>query len=85
MGGEGFKPELDLLRQGKFTAVNVISSSWTGWSSIDTMNSVFLKKPPVDSGIGWTIADKDHNVPASGEIIPSVDYKSAYKKAWGVS
>ena len=84
MAGEGFAPELDLIRQGKATAANIISSTWTGWAAIDTMNSVFLKQKPVDSGIGWTIADKDHNLPASGEFIPPVDFKSEYKKAWGV-
>ena len=84
MGGEGFAPELDLIRQGKITAANVISSEWTGWAAIDTMNSVFLKQAPVDSGIGWTITDKDHNLPASGEFTPPVDFKAQYKKAWGV-
>jgi ribose transport system substrate-binding protein len=84
MGGEGYAPELDLVRQGKVTAANVISSDWTGWASIDTMNSLFLKQKPVDSGIGWTLTDKTHNLPLSGEFVPAVDYKSAYKNAWGV-
>lgn len=85
MGGEGFQPELDLLRQNKIQAVNVISSEWTGWAAVDTMNSLFAKQKPADSGIGWTIADKDHNLPASGNFIPPIDFKSEYKKAWGVS
>ena len=84
MAGEGFAPELDLIRQGKATAANVISSTWTGWAAVDTMNSVFAKQKPVDSGIGWTITDKDHNLPASGEFVPPIDFKSEYKKAWGV-
>ncbi|HXW33782.1 MAG TPA: substrate-binding domain-containing protein [Acidimicrobiales bacterium] len=84
MGGEGFEDELNLLRQGKITAVNVISSDWVGWASVDTMNSVFLHQKPVDSGIGWTLVDATHNLPASGELVPSVDYKAEYKKAWGV-
>ncbi len=84
MGGEGFQPELDLIRSGVVTAVNAISSEWTGWAAIDTMNSVFLHQQPKDSGIGWQIADKDH-IPASGPLVPSVDFKSEYKKVWGVS
>lgn len=84
MGGEGFAPELDLIRQGKVTAANVISSEWVGWSAIDTMNSVFRKEPVRDSGIGWTMADKGHNLPASGELVPPVDFKAQYEKAWGV-
>ena len=57
MGGEGFADELDLIRAGKITAVNVISSEWVGWASVDTMNSVFLSQKPADSGIGWTMVD----------------------------
>ncbi|GAC1599242.1 MAG: hypothetical protein NVS3B21_25620 [Acidimicrobiales bacterium] len=84
MGGEGFPGELDLIRQGKATAANVISSEWSGWAAVDTMNSVFLKQKPADSGIGWTITDKDHNLPASGPFVPPIDFKTEYKKAWGV-
>jgi ribose transport system substrate-binding protein len=84
MGGEGFQPELDLIRKGVVTAVNVVSSEWTGWAAVDTMNSVFLNQKPVDSGIGWTLADKG-NIPASGPLNPTVDFKSEYLKAWGLS
>ena len=41
MGGEGFQPELDLIRSGVVTATNSIDSEWTGWAAIDAMNSVF--------------------------------------------
>ncbi len=84
MGGEGFADELDLIRSGKITAANVISSEWVGWASIDTMNSVFLNQAPADSGIGWTMVDATHNLPASGEFVPPVDFQSEYKAAWGV-
>ncbi len=84
MGGEGFQPELDLIRSGVVTAVNIVSSEWTGWAAVDTMNSVFSNAKPVDSGIGWTLADKSH-IPASGPLNPTVDFKSEYMKAWGVS
>jgi ribose transport system substrate-binding protein len=84
MGGEGFQPELDLIRSGIVTAVNVISSEWTGWAAVDTMNSVFRHEKPAQSGIGWQIADKAH-IPASGALDPTVDFKSEYQKAWGVS
>lgn len=84
MGGEGFQPELDLIRKGTVTAANVISSEWTGWATIDTMNSVFSNTKPVDSGIGWQIADKT-TIPTSGPMNPTVDFKAEYLKAWGVS
>jgi ribose transport system substrate-binding protein len=86
MGGEGFADELDLIRAKKgVNAVNIISSEWTGWASIDTMNSIFLGQTAKNSGIGWALADATHNLPASGPYVPSVDFKAAYKKAWGVS
>jgi ribose transport system substrate-binding protein len=85
MGGEGFAAELDLIRAGKITAANVISSEWVGWASVDTMNSSFIGQKPADSGIGWTMVDATHNLPASGEFVPPVDFKSEYMKAWGVS
>ncbi len=83
MGGEGYQPELALIPNGQVTAANIISSDWTGWASIDALNSYFAKKPTVDSGIGWIIADKNHNVPASGDYVPPINYKAAFKKAWG--
>lgn len=86
MGGEGFAPELDLIRTGKgVTAVNIIASDWVGWAAIDTLNSLFLGQPPADSGVGWTLADKDHNIPASGPFVPPIDFRAAYQKAWGKS
>ncbi len=85
MGSEGFADELDLIRTGKITAANIISSEWVGWASIDTMNSFFLGQEPADSGIGWVMVDKDHNLPPSGEFVPPVDFQAEYKAAWGVS
>jgi ribose transport system substrate-binding protein len=85
MGGEGFPDELDLIRQKKgVSAVNIISSEWTGWAAVDTMNSMFQNKPAANSGIGWALADSGHNLPPSGPFVPSVDFKAAYLKAWGV-
>ena len=85
MGGEGSEPELDLLRDGKITAVNILAADWEGWAAIDTMNSVFRKTAPVDSGLGWIMADAQHNVPASGEFHPATDYQAQYRKAWAGS
>ncbi|MBC7373151.1 MAG: substrate-binding domain-containing protein [Frankiales bacterium] len=84
MGGEGFAPELDLLRAGQgVNAVNIAPSDWTGWAAVDTMNSLFTGKPVADSGLGWQLVDKDHNLTASGPFVPAVDFKAIYKKAWG--
>ena len=85
MGGEGFAPELDLLRAGKgVNAVNIAPSDWTGWAAVDTMNSLFAGTPAADSGLGWQLVDKDHNLPGNGPFLAKVDFKAIYKKAWGV-
>jgi ribose transport system substrate-binding protein len=86
MGGEGFAPELDLIRTKKgCSAVNVIASDWVGYAAVDTLNSLFLGQTPADSGIGWTLADATHNIPASGPFVVPIDFKAAYKQAWGLS
>jgi ribose transport system substrate-binding protein len=85
MGGEGFAPELDLLRAGQgVNAVNIAPSDWTGWAAVDTMNSLFTDAPVADSGLGWQLVDKQNNLPPSGPFVPDVDFKAIYKKAWGV-
>ena len=85
MGGEGFQPELDLMRthQG-VSAVMISPSDWTGWSAIDTLNSLFQGKAPAFSGLGWQLVDPGHNLPASGPWVSPIDFKAIYKKAWGV-
>jgi ribose transport system substrate-binding protein len=85
VGGEGFAPELDLIRtRGGLDAVNIISSEWVGWAAADSLNSAFLGQPPVDSGIGWTLADANHNMPQAGPYVPAVDFRAVYRRAWGV-
>ncbi|MCA1711204.1 MAG: substrate-binding domain-containing protein [Actinobacteria bacterium] len=86
MGGEGFQPELDLLRNHQgVDAVMISPSDWTGWAAVDTLNSLFQGKPAAFSGLGWQLVDRQHNLPSTGEFSASVDYKAIYKKAWGVS
>jgi ribose transport system substrate-binding protein len=85
MGGEGFQPELDLMRahQG-VNAAMIAPSDWTGWAAVDTMNSLFRHEKPAYSGLGWQLVDGQHNLPASGPFVSSVNFKSIYEKAWGV-
>jgi ribose transport system substrate-binding protein len=86
MGGEGFYNELDDISSGKITATNAISSDWTGWAAVDTLNSIFNHTKPVDSGIGWTLVDKTHNLPTNpmANYEPPIPFQSQYEKAWGV-
>jgi ribose transport system substrate-binding protein len=84
MGAEGSQDEIDLVRAGKVTALTIFSADWSGWAAVDTFNSVFRKEDPVDSGVGWIMADHNHNIPSSGTFEPPVDYRAAFRKAWAV-
>jgi ribose transport system substrate-binding protein len=86
MGGEGFQPELDLMRNhAGVSAVMISPSDWTGWAAVDTLNSLFQGKAPAYSGLGWQLVDPTHNLPASGPWVSPIDFRSIYKKAWGVN
>lgn len=86
IGGEGFAPELDLVRAGSVDLVNVVPADWYGWATIDSLNSAFSGQEPVDAGIGWTLVDKEHGLPTEPgtEFKNPLDFRSVYKKAWGV-
>jgi len=84
MGGEGFQPELADVTGGSVTATMAISSQWTGWATIDAMNSVFTHKRVYPSGIGWELVDATHNLPPDGNLVPKENYQAAYERVWGV-
>lgn len=84
MGGEGYEPELDLIRKHQgVSAVTIIPSDWYGWAAVDTMNSLFLGREPVDSGLGWQLIDDEVNPPSNNAYKPTIDFRSAYRTAWG--
>lgn len=85
VGGEGDAPNMDLIREGKEGAVAGLDLGWIGWGSIDTALRLFAGEPPVAQGIGLQLVDNEHNLPPSGQAYTApIDYRSAYKKAWGV-
>lgn len=85
VGTEGFGPELDLIRSGLVSFANITPKAWIGWAAVDTMNSLFINKPVQNSGLGATLVDKTHGLPATpgAEFDTFPDYRKAYKKAWG--
>lgn len=87
IGGEGFPSNVQLIRDNKGQdAANAFPARWTGYAAVDTLNSVFHGEKPQDSGIGYKLIDREHNLPPAGEgYKPAVDYKAAYKKAWGLN
>ena len=85
MGGEGSEPELDLLRDGKITAANIFAVRLGGMGRRRHDEQRLPQDAPVDSGLGWVMADAQHNVPPSGAFDPTIDYQAQYRKAWAVS
>ena len=87
MGGEGSIPGIKLIRSGKgMDACSGLDTGTEGWASMDSMGRLFANLDPsnTNSGIGFQVCDKDHNLPPEGEAYtPPVDYESAYLKKWG--
>lgn len=81
--GEGSAPTMDLVRKGTIVGGSGLDNEWEGWSGVDNLNRIFQGAPTAGSGIGIQLYTKGHNVPASGPYVASVDYRSAYRKAWG--
>jgi ribose transport system substrate-binding protein len=85
LGGECLPPDLDLIRTRKgLNACLMTDAIWVGWAVVDTLNSLFLGQPPRLSGSGTMLIDRDHNLPPSGPITHAIDFRGAYKQAWGV-
>ncbi|WP_347350591.1 substrate-binding domain-containing protein [Intrasporangium sp.] len=80
--GEGSAPTMDLVRKGSVVGGSGLDNEWEGWSGVDNLNRIMQGAPGVGSGIGIQLYDKEHNVPASGPYVATVDYQAAYRKAW---
>ncbi|GAA4978876.1 hypothetical protein GCM10023205_53990 [Yinghuangia aomiensis] len=83
LGGEGLQSEFDLLRKGQMLSTDATPGSWFGWAAVDTVNSLFRKTPPNDSGLQWMLVDRD-NVPSTGTV-QTADFRTVYRASWGVS
>jgi ribose transport system substrate-binding protein len=85
IGGEGLNADLDLIRtkQGLNLTLNT-DAVWFGWAVVDTVNSAFNGEKPRPNGLGGMIIDKEHNLPPSGSVTHNINFKSIYRKAWGV-
>lgn len=87
IGGEGFPSNIQLIHENKGQdAANAFPSEWTGWAAVDALNSVLQGQAPRDGGMGLKLIDREHNLPAPGKgYVPGIDYRAAYKKAWGLT
>jgi ribose transport system substrate-binding protein len=85
-GGVGGQAAMDLIRQdGGIDAGYVYDIEWEGFHAMDTLNRLFAGEKPVPSGVGVGMVDRERNLPPAGEgWTTEVDFKSGYRKAWGV-
>lgn len=89
IGGTGLSNNFDLIRSKKgLDAVGAWPNAWMGYAGVDTLNQIFngVKNPTVDQGIGWIVADRDHNMaqPGKNATIKDDFFKAAYLKRWGL-
>jgi ribose transport system substrate-binding protein len=87
LGADGTPPGMQLLKSGELAAELAYSGDWYGWAAADTMNSLLAGKEPRNSGLGWQLIDKGHNmklVGSGGGYQPAINYKAAYRKLWGL-
>lgn len=84
VGSEGYIPNMDLIRQGIQTASIAVPAEWLGWAGADALNRVLAGETTIpDQGLGFTVIDKDHNLPPKGQNwSPGIDFKAAFERNW---
>lgn len=84
-GGQAAPDGLDLLRAGGVTALTTARDvGWSAWAAMDTINRALQDEAQAPQGIGFQLVDAENNLPESGDYVPPIDYKAAYRAAWGV-
>jgi ribose transport system substrate-binding protein len=84
-GGSGSAATFDLVREGLIDGISAHDVPWLAWGAIDNLNRIFNDEDVVPQGIGFIAVDKDHNLPAKGQVYESdIDFRTAYKSSWGV-
>ncbi|WP_040167906.1 substrate-binding domain-containing protein [Microbacterium gorillae] len=86
IGRSGDESALQLIKAGNsgFDATIGYASEWGAWGSVDTAIRILAGQKPAYIGEEIQAIDADNNMPASGDYVGSVDFKKAFKAAWGV-
>jgi ribose transport system substrate-binding protein len=84
VGGEGYAPALQLIRQsGGLNAEAAHDGHFMAWGAVDALNRYFNGKPLVPEGVGFRVIDKTHNMMAAGkDYATPIDYQAKYKALW---
>lgn len=84
LGGEGFLPNLELIREGTQSVAVATSVELIGWAGADTLNRVFAGETEIpDQGAGYTIINQENNLPPKGQNWKTpVDYQAGFEAVW---
>jgi ribose transport system substrate-binding protein len=75
---------MNVIRANGFQKATAgLPQEWIGYAEVDALNRIFLGKTPNDGGIRFKLLVKE-NVPAQGAWEGDVDFRSAYRKSWGL-
>lgn len=87
IGAFGEIPNIGFIRDNAGQNATVaFATAQNGWAAIDATIRVLAGQPTVGEGIGYQVVDAGHNLPPAGEPYqPPVDFRAAYKKAWGLA
>lgn len=84
-GGDAANISLITNKQGQDATVGY-AAQWGGWGSVDTAARILAKQEAPVEGDGIQIVDATKNLPEAGKDFQGpVDFRAAYKKAWGKS
>lgn len=90
VGGEGVPSIVKRVADNQGVDAGVgFPVRWESWAGLDAMNHLLAGETPPDkvgwpSGHGVQAYDRERNLPPAGERFDgSVDFESAYLKAWG--
>ena len=88
-GGEGTEEMVTLMRDYPMPwGFDIWPVAWEGYAAMDAINRLANGEEPVSSGMGFQLADREHNLPADSDILvvtnggEPIDYAAAYKEAW---
>ncbi|WP_310963918.1 sugar ABC transporter substrate-binding protein [Nocardioides terrisoli] len=84
-GGEGSPAGIQALDRGPIpTAVEGYSNEWMGYAFADAINRYLNGAPQAPEGFGTRVVEKGE-APSSGPYAAALDFKAAYRKAWGLT
>jgi len=85
IAGTGYESALDLIRDGgSLDAGWVQNHPWDHYALVDTVLRVLGGQEAAVSGIPVILYDAEHNMPETGEFIPTTDFVATFEKAWGL-